>query len=109
MLSVRGFRAQMVAVLHDVLEDTDLDMNDLVGAGFPADVVAAVLALTHRPEQTYEQYIEEVARDPLARVVKLADLADNLRNNRRLARSSDVRARIARYESAIRRLRESAA
>lgn len=108
MLSVQGFRAQIAAVLHDVLEDTEVGTDDLVDAGLPADVVAAVVALTHRSGQTYEEYIEEVARDPLARVVKLADLADNLTNNRRLARSADVLARIRRYENAIRRLRETA-
>lgn len=109
MLSVQGFRAQMAAVLHDVLEDTDTGPDDLADEGLPADVVAAVVALTHRREHTYERYIEQVARDPLARVVKLADLADNLANNRRLPRSPDVLARIARYESAIHRLREPAA
>lgn len=105
MLSVQGFRAQMTAVLHDVLEDTEVGLDDLVEAGFPSDVIAAVLALTHRPEQTYEQYIEGVAEDRLARIVKQADLSDNLSNNRRLPRSPDVVARIARYERALDRLR----
>jgi hypothetical protein len=63
-----------------------------------------VVALTHRPEQTYDQYIEQVACDRLARDVKLADLADNLANNHRLTPSPDVTARIDRYQRAIQRL-----
>jgi (p)ppGpp synthase/HD superfamily hydrolase len=105
MLAVHSFRTQMVAVLHDVLEDTAVTVGDLRAAGLPGEVVAAVVAMTHRPEHTYEEYIEQVAGDPLACQVKLADLADNLANNRRLARTPDVVGRIDRYEQAIRRLR----
>jgi (p)ppGpp synthase/HD superfamily hydrolase len=105
MLAVQGFRAQMAAVLHDVIEDTEVGPDRLRAADLPGDVVAAVVALTHRPDESYEQYIEKVARDGLAREVKLADLADNLANNRRLASTPDVVARIGRYEQAVRRLK----
>ena len=104
MLAVRGFKTQMAAVLHDVLEDTQVTLDQLREAELPDDVVDAVVALTHRPEQTYEQYIEQVAGDDLARQVKLADLADNLANNYRLAKTPDVVARIDRYERAVNRL-----
>ena len=63
------------------------------------DVVATVVALTHQPDESYEQYIEKVACDDLAREVKLADLADNLANNRRLASTPEVAARIDRYRA----------
>jgi (p)ppGpp synthase/HD superfamily hydrolase len=104
MLAVQGCRAQMAAVLHDVIEDTEVGPDRLREADLPEDVVAAVVALTHRPDESYEQYIEKVACDGLAREVKLADLADNLANNRRLASTPDVVARINRYEQAVRRL-----
>jgi (p)ppGpp synthase/HD superfamily hydrolase len=105
MLAVNGFRTQMAAVLHDVLEDTELGVDALREAGVPEDVVAAVVALTHRAERSYEQYIEDVARNGIARQVKLADLADNLANNRRLGATPAVLARIDRYERAVQRLR----
>lgn len=104
MLSVQGFKTQMVAVLHDVLEDTQVTVEELEEAELPDDVVAAVIALTHQEGQSYDEYIEQVARDRLAREVKLADLADNLANNRRLAHTPDVLARIDRYQRAIHRL-----
>jgi (p)ppGpp synthase/HD superfamily hydrolase len=106
MLAVGGFRTQMAAVLHDVLEDTPVTVGELREAGMPDDVVDAVVALTHRPEHSYEQYIEQVARDGMAREVKLADLADNLANNHALPRTPQVAARIERYERAVTRLRE---
>jgi hypothetical protein len=91
-------------VLHDVLEDTSVTVDQLHEAGLDDDVIDVVVAMTHRPDQTYEQYIEQVALNPLAREVKLADLADNLANNRRLNRTPDVVARIGRYQRAVRRL-----
>jgi (p)ppGpp synthase/HD superfamily hydrolase len=109
MLAVRGFRAQAAAVLHDVLEDTTVTAEELRGAELSREVVDAVVVLTRTPGQAYEDYIEQVAGNALARQVKLADLADNLANNMRLARRPDVVARIERYERAIRRLRASPA
>lgn len=104
MLAVDGEPARMTAVLHDVLEDTTLTVDDLLGSGVPRTVVDAVVVLTRRPDEPYDEYIERVADHQLAREVKLADLADNLANNERLARTPAVLARIDRYKGAMRRL-----
>lgn len=72
-----GPRAVMAALLHDVVEDTDVTFADLRAAGVPADVLAAVDALTKRPGEAYLDAVARAARHPLARVVKLADNADN--------------------------------
>lgn len=91
---------QIVALLHDVLEDTNVEAAELHQLGFGEHIIRAVVLLTHDRTVPYADYIERLAHDPLARRVKLADLADNLRNNRRLESTSDVRARIRRYEAA---------
>ena len=70
--------ARIAALLHDVLEDGDLAARGLVEEGVPEAVVATVETLTRRDGEPYEDYIERVAADPVARAVKLADLADNL-------------------------------
>lgn len=106
MLGVSGVRAQAVGVLHDVLEDTAVTAEELREANLSNEVVDAVAALTRRSGQTYEQYIAQVAGNAIARPVKLAELADNLANNKRLTRCPDVVARIERYERAIRRLQK---
>ena len=102
MLGVSGVRAWAVAVLRDVLDDTAVTAEELREANLSSEVVDAVSALTRRSGQTYEQYIAQVAGNVIARPVKLADLADNLANNKRLTRRPDVVARIERYERAIR-------
>ena len=104
MRAVEGPVAKAAAALHDVLEDSEVTVEDLRSARLPDEVVDAVIALTHAPGLSYEQYIERLAGNAIAFEVKLADLNDNLINNRRLAPSVDVRERIDRYERAIMRL-----
>ncbi len=69
---------QVIAVLHDLVEDTDTTLSDL-DARFPQAVVNAVDALTRRSEESYKEFIDRVARNPNARLVKIADIRDNLR------------------------------
>lgn len=69
--------AEAVAWLHDVVEDTAYDLDDLRDHGMPAEVVAAVEAITHRPHEPRVDYYARVRANPLALAVKLADVADN--------------------------------
>ena len=78
MLRMRSDVGRMVAVLHDVLEDTQYTLLDLQQAGYPQRVLEALDCLTWRENETYEEFIERVKADPLARKVKIADLEDNM-------------------------------
>jgi (p)ppGpp synthase/HD superfamily hydrolase len=112
MLQVNSDDARIVAVLHDVLEDTACSVVELRRAGYSERVVTALDRLTRRDGEAYELYIERVAEDPLARQVKLADLTDNLANNRRLAEVAarrDVQERITCYQRALARLQAATA
>ena len=86
MLRMDTEQEMAAAVLHDVVEDTDISLEDLRSEGFPEAVVSSVALLTHdKKKVSYRAYIERIAADPVARKVKLADLEDNL-NVLRLAR-----------------------
>ena len=78
MLACRGGSAQIVAALHDIVEDTKVELTDLAMEGFSPCVVAAVEAITRRESETYTRYIHRLATNMLAREVKIADLRDNL-------------------------------
>ncbi|HXW34557.1 MAG TPA: hypothetical protein VEJ87_08250 [Acidimicrobiales bacterium] len=95
---------QMAAVLHDTIEDTDLQLHDLERAGYSTELVAALDSLTIRPEESYGEYIERVAENDMARRVKVADLKENLSNSRRSPSAPGNAERIERYESALARL-----
>jgi (p)ppGpp synthase/HD superfamily hydrolase len=101
MCAVEGAHARMAAVLHDVVEDTEVTLVELQNAGYPSPVIHAVDCLTHRDGETWAAYIERVATDPMATIVKVADLRDNLRNNKSLSPRLDVVERIRRYEQAL--------
>ena len=66
-----------IAVLHDVLEDTDYDWEDLQNLGFPDRVIDGVRALTRYDTETYEEFIRRCAFNPDAKLVKREDLRDN--------------------------------
>lgn len=107
MLRVESTAERIVAVLHDLIEDTAYTLDDLRLRGYQDDVIEAVDCLTRRNGETYEHYIERVASNAIARRVKLADLAENLENNRRQPRTAQRAERIRRYERAQERLAAS--
>ena len=101
MLAVATPAARMVAVLHDVVEDTSVTLEQLREEGFPDSVVEAVDALTKRDSENYEAFIRRVAPIPIAREVKLADLRDNADLSRIADPTEKDRARIEKYRGAI--------
>lgn len=66
-----------VALLHDVVEDTEVTLEDLEQAGFPKEVVEAVGLMTRDKEITYLDYVRRLKTNPIAKKVKLLDLAHN--------------------------------
>jgi (p)ppGpp synthase/HD superfamily hydrolase len=78
MLRCQGVEAQMVAVMHDLLEDTPVTSEMLLGEGFSAEVVSALEGVTRRSHESYAEFVQRAKNDPVARQVKLADLEDNM-------------------------------
>lgn len=70
--------AKVVALLHDIIEDTDVTSEQLEEAGMPEFVIKAVLCLTRKNGEPYEDFIRRAAKNPIAREVKIADLEDNM-------------------------------
>ena len=105
MLRFKSEKEMIVAVLHDVVEDSpDWDFERLRGEGFSEEIVEAVDHLTRREEETYDEFVERSSRHPLARRVKLADLEDNMDLTRLKKLSGQNQARLARYHKAWRKL-----
>ena len=90
-----------VALLHDVIEDSPVSAEELLQAGLPETVVTAVQVLTKKKEQDYQTYLETVKKNPLARVVKLADLKHNSDLSRLSSITEKDRERLKKYKKAI--------
>ena len=99
MMSVKGEDAQIVAVLHDVIEDTSVTADDLRRVGFSEKIIAAVMCVTHRKNEPYADYVVRCKGNEVARRVKLADLEDNSRLDRTILRPQ-------RFEAGVARLRK---
>jgi (p)ppGpp synthase/HD superfamily hydrolase len=82
MSKVTTEEEKIVAILHDVLEDSNLTTIDLINYGFSYDVVNAVAQLTKVKEDSYEEYIKWIKCFELSKVVKIADLLDNINLSR---------------------------
>lgn len=101
---VKTEQEKAVALLHDVLEDSDITAADLLAYGLPNEVVTAVQTLTKKKGQSYQDYLEKVKSNNLARVVKLADLKHNSDLSRLKSVSDTDRERVKKYKNAIRYL-----
>ena len=93
-----------VAILHDVIEDSDYTANDLLNEGIPSNVVEAVQLLSKVEGENYDQFVDRVLTNNLASKVKKADIEDNI-NILRLDSVSDIDLkRVAKYHKAWKKL-----
>ena len=98
---------QIVAVLHDVVEKSDLTLDDLRQEGFPEEIVDAVDHLTKRPGEDYSFHIERSRKNPLSLKVKIADLEDNMDPKRIIDFSEEDKKRLERFHKTWSELKKS--
>ena len=89
------------ALLHDVIEDSPVTLEELERAGFPDKVLGALRALTHDPKVPYMEYVAALRNDPIAAAVKLADLRHNSDLSRLDRVDERALARAEKYRKAI--------
>ena len=78
MENVNSKDGKIVAILHDIIEDTDITEDYLLKIGLSKRIVDAVVALTRSEDMDYQEYIKNLSSNPLANEVKLADLEHNM-------------------------------
>ncbi|RPE31245.1 hypothetical protein EC846_0707 [Acinetobacter sp. BIGb0102] len=78
MLNVPDIEHKIVAVLHDILEDTATTIDELYRLGFQTHLIDAIIALTKQAGESRIQAAQRTVQNPIARVVKLADITDNM-------------------------------
>ena len=96
----------IVALLHDVIEDTSYTLRDLQEMGFDPDVLEALALMTHDKNDSYMDYVTRIKDNDIARTVKLADL----RHNSDLTRMDEIDQaalkRVEKYKAAMQLLTE---
>ena len=101
MNAVDEEKEKIVAVLHDVVEDSGITLRDLRKQGFDEEVVIAVGCLTKIAGESYSQFIDRVKSNRLASRVKLQDLKDNMDLSRLKTVSEADLARVEKYKQAM--------
>jgi len=96
-----------VALLHDVIEDSNYTAEDLLNNNIPSYVVDAVQSLTKIKDEPYDKFIERVLKNKLATKVKIADIEDNINILRLISVESKDLERIAKYHKAWHRLKKN--
>ena len=96
----------VVALLHDVVEDTELTFDDLEKQGFGEEIISALKLLTHNDDTPYMDYVAKIKTNKIATAVKLADLKHNSDLSRLDTVDEKALKRKEKYEKAIKILTE---
>lgn len=107
MMNCESETAKICAVLHDVIEDTNITLEDLKSKGFDDEIIAALDCLTKRKGESYDDFVSRVLPNELACRVKLADLADNMDLTRIQNPTVEDEARIQKYKLAADRISDA--
>lgn len=105
MMKMKETEEKIVAVLHDVLEDTNITENILYQNGFSEHVVEAIKSLSRFKNESYGEFIARVSKNKLATSVKIQDLIDNMDESRLKTIAEEDVKRNKKYEKALRQLR----
>jgi (p)ppGpp synthase/HD superfamily hydrolase len=107
MLKMHTEVERICAVLHDVVEDTNITLEDLRGEGFSEEIIGILDCLTKREKEEYDNYITRILSNEIACKIKLSDLEDNMDPNRIHCFTEKVFSRLEKYKKAKERILEN--
>ncbi|MGE7824142.1 GTP pyrophosphokinase [Paenibacillus sp. NPDC093718] len=104
MNRVETIEEKIVAVLHEVVEDTEVTIDQLRESGFSKEILEAINLLTRAKEDSYEEFIDKTLKNRIARNVKIADIKENMNLSRIQDPSGQDYMRLEKYKRALERL-----
>jgi (p)ppGpp synthase/HD superfamily hydrolase len=99
------FIGECVALLHDVIEDSNLTADDLVNENFENAIVSRVVCMTRKDGESYMDYIKRIGEDNICRIIKMCDLKDNMDVTRLDKLKDEDLNRIKKYHKAYKYLK----
>jgi len=107
MLACESEIERICAVLHDVIEDTPITLEDIKKQGFSDEIIDVLDCLTRRGGESYDNFIDRILLNDTACHVKLADLCDNMDLTRISNPTAKDEERIKKYNEAAYKISES--
>lgn len=102
MLKFQNKQEQVVAVLHDTIEDSEMTLEDLANHGFSELILDALDCLSKRKNEEYEGFIKRILPNELARKIKIEDIKDNLDLTRIASINNEDLKRVLKYHNSLR-------
>ena len=91
----------IVALMHDLVEDTTVTIEDIIDMDFNNNVVEAIRLLTKTKDKPYQEYIEDIKKNEIAKIVKIADLKHNMDTTRLDSIDPETIKRIEKYKHSL--------
>ena len=101
MNQVNTLEEKIAAVLHDVVEDTDVTLDSLREYGFSEEIIEAIRLLTRSKEDSYEDFVRGTLKNNIARNVKIADIKENMKIERIKEPTEKDYQRLEKYRKAL--------
>jgi len=102
MLKFQNKQEQVVAVLHDTIEDSEMTLEGLANFGFSELILNALDCLSKRKGEEYEGFIKRIFPNELARKIKIEDIKDNLDLTRLESINNEDLKRVLKYHNSLR-------
>ena len=105
LIKAKSNEEKIIAILHDVIEKTNISLLDLKNKGFDQNIISSIDSLSRRGSESYFEYIERLMKNKISVKIKLLDLADNIKIHSENNANGIYDAKIIQYRNALKQIR----
>lgn len=105
LIKAKSNEERIIAILHDVIEKTNISLADLKNKGFDQNIISSIDSLSRRRSESYIEYIERLMQNKISVKIKLLDLADNIKIHSENNDNGIYDAKINQYKNALKQIR----
>ena len=105
LIKAKSNEERIIAILHDVIEKTNISLLDLKNKGFDQNIISSIDSLSRRRNESYIEYIERLMQNKISVKIKLLDLVDNIKIHSENNDNGIYDAKINQYKNALKQIR----
>ena len=105
LIKAKSNEERIIAILHDVIEKTNISLADLKNKGFNQNIISSIDSLSKRRSESYIEYIERLMQNKISVKIKLLDLADNIKIHSENNDNGIYDSKIIQYKNALNQIR----
>ena len=105
LIKAKSNEERIIAILHDVIEKTNISLLDLKNKGFDQNIISSIDSLSRRRSESYIEYIKRLMQNKISVKIKLLDLADNIKIHSENNDNGIYDSKIIQYKNALNQIR----